>query len=110
MNRSRQRSTSILLTSLLLLAQLLLAWHLPSHITVNDHLVTADSQTDSAPPSHISGEPCALGINGHGAALSGSATCPTASPLAALPYQSVLLQYDSLQYISYQARGPPLHS
>lgn len=110
MSYSRQRSTSTLLTGLLLLAQLLLAWHLPSHIGVNDHAVATDSQTDNTSLTHISGEPCALGINGHGAALPGSASCPALAPSAALPYLSVLLQYHSLQYISYQARGPPLHS
>lgn len=110
MSHSRQRSTAILLTSLLLLAQLLLAWHLPSHIGVNDQFVASDNQTDSTALSHISGEPCALGINGHGAALPGSASCPALAPSAALPYLSVLRQYHSLQYISYQARGPPLHS
>ena len=110
MSYSRQRTTSILLTSLLLLAQLLLAWHLPSHIGVNDQLVASDSQTDRTVLSHISGEPCALGINGHGAALPGSTACPALTPSASLPYLSVLLQYHSLQHISYQARGPPLHS
>ncbi len=112
MSRNRQRSTSIILTGLLLLAQLLLAWHLPSHIDGHDHVVAADSQTtDKAPPlSHISGEPCALGINGHGTALADSAICPALSPSTALPYLSVLLQYRSIRHISYQARGPPLHS
>lgn len=110
MSYSRQRSTSILLTGLLLLAQLLLAWHLPSHIGVNDQLAASDSQTDGTVLPHISGEPCALGINGHGAALPASASCPALAPSAALPYLSVLLQYHSLQYIAYQARGPPLHS
>ena len=110
MSHSRQRSTSILLTSLLLLAQLLLAWHLPSHIGINNHVVATDSQPDSTVPSHISGEPCALGINGHGAALPGSTSCPALAPSAALPYLAVLLQYHSLTHTSYQARGPPLHS
>ena len=64
MSHSRQRSTSILLTSLLLLAQLLLAWHLPSHIGINNHAVAADNQTDNSSLTDISGEPCALGING----------------------------------------------
>lgn len=110
MSHSRRRSTSILLISLVLLAQLLLAWHLPSHIGINDHVVATDSQTDSTALSHISGEPCALGINGHGAALPGSSHSPTAAPSVVLPYQTVLLDYQSLQYTPYQARGPPLHS
>lgn len=110
MSHSHQRSTSILLTSLLLLAQLLLAWHLPSHIDTSNNVATADVQTDNGALPHVSGEPCALGINGHGVALSGSTACPTLTPSTALPYQTVLLQYQSLQYLSYQARGPPLHS
>ncbi|MCK5875846.1 MAG: hypothetical protein KAG82_14205 [Alcanivoracaceae bacterium] len=110
MSHSRRRSTSILLTSLLLLAQLLLAWHLPSHIGSNDHVVATDSQTDSTALSHISGEPCALGINGHGAALPASASYAALTPSAALSYRTVLIHYHSLAYTSYQARGPPLHS
>jgi hypothetical protein len=110
MNHPGQRSTAILLTSLLLLAQLLLAWHLPSHINVNVNVVTTDSQADSTALPHISGEPCALGINGHGAALPASISYTAFTPSAALSYRTVLIHYHSLAYISYQARGPPLHS
>ena len=110
MSHSRQRSTSVLLTSLLLLAQLLLAWHLPSHIGVSEQFVATDSQTNSTALTHISGEPCALGVNGHGAALPASASDTALTPSAALSYRAIPIHYHSLAYTSYQARGPPLHS
>jgi hypothetical protein len=112
MSRRPARRLSVALTGILLLAQLILAWHIPSHLHDHQHhafdlSIAGQSIADESPQYN---EPCALGINGHGIAL--PPATQTNCTRINLQLQSLYSQadYRSLHTISYQARGPPLHS
>lgn len=115
-----RRLLTVALTSLVLLAQLLLAWHLPSHL--HDHLYghlsdqqskTAASLQSGQPDNSNkdkSDEPCALGVNGHGVALASTLALNNYSPAQSLRCAYHPAHYTCVNRLPYHARGPPLHS
>ncbi|MFN3714726.1 MAG: hypothetical protein ACK4SX_13805 [Alcanivoracaceae bacterium] len=101
---------SAVLVILVVLAQTLLAWHMPSHL--GDHIHPADSISAETGQDHDTGaktgDSCPLGINGHGLALAGSAPASTSDDQRArfiTPYHS---HSGMVALIAPSARGPPL--
>jgi hypothetical protein len=109
---SSRRLLSVALISMVLLAQLLLAWHLPSHL--HDHQTETATSLQSGQPasSNIADndEPCALGVNGHGVALAATLSTNDSTLTQALRCASSSAHYASINNLLYHARGPPPHS
>jgi hypothetical protein len=106
------RRHALLLTALVLFAQSLLAWHMPSHLHDHQPLAAFDSNHSGA-HGHASDsdtDTCPLGINGHGLALIHTPVGPAFdvhSPHARLEDIS---HPDAGAKLTPSARGPPLHA
>jgi hypothetical protein len=101
MTASRRRLTALSLSCVLLLAQLLLAWHIPTHL--HDH--------SDVPVAELHGsEPCALGINGHGVAIVAAPMLQDCQPAGVLRSADITAPTRHTSHTPYQARAPPLHS
>lgn len=113
MSTLHDRRTSISLASLWLLAQLVLAWHMPSHLQ-DDHqhsaLASFTGEHSDSNTGLQDNDPCALGINGHGVAAASAPYSATAHNTPQPTPACAEADYRSLALSSYQARGPPLHS
>lgn len=112
MSRTPARGLSIALTSMLLLAQLVLAWHIPSHLHDHQHdaFISLHADQPASEQQSQDNEPCALGINGHGVALTCAQQPTCATPSSQQPANIQAAVYCPIYTRSYQARGPPLHS
>jgi hypothetical protein len=96
---------------MLLLAQLVLAWHIPSHLHGHQHDAAVSLNADQpADGQQQDNEPCALGINGHGVALTSTPQSACSASSSQQLAGGSASAYPSIYTSSYQARGPPLHS